>query len=74
MPGSVTVIASEDIQKHKIHGLDESIKYETGVFVKRVKGLSESMAKVQLRGLPGQDMTLILMDGLPLNEWVQRKR
>ena len=67
-PGSVTVITSEDIQKHKIHAIDEAIKYETGVFAKRVKGLSESMAKVQLRGLAGQDMTLILLDGLPLND------
>ena len=56
-PGSITVITSEDIQKHKIHALDEAIKYEVGVFAKRVKGLSESMAKVQLRGLHGQDMT-----------------
>ncbi|WDN88787.1 iron complex outermembrane recepter protein [Desulfosarcina sp. BuS5] len=67
-PGSITVITSEDIQKHKIYALDEAIKYEAGVFAKRVKGLSESMAKVQLRGLHGQDMTLVLLDGLPLND------
>jgi len=67
-PGSVTVITSEDIQKHKIHALDEAIKYEAGVFAKRKKGLSDSMPSVQLRGLYGPDRTLVLLDGLPLNE------
>ena len=67
-PGSVTVITKEDIQKHKIHGLDEAIKYEAGVYARRTKGVSDSMPRVQLRGLYGQDRTLVLLDGVPLNE------
>jgi len=67
-PGSVTVITSEDIQKHKIHSLDEAIKYETGVYAKHTKGLADSMPSIQLRGLYGDRRTLILLNGLPLNE------
>ncbi|MCK5509250.1 MAG: TonB-dependent receptor [Desulfobacterales bacterium] len=67
-PGSVTVITKEDIAKLNIRSLDEAIKYETGVFVKHTKGLSDSMPSVHLRGLYGPDRTLILLDGIPLNE------
>lgn len=66
-PGSVTVITREDIAKLNIHSLDEAIKYETGVFTKHIKGLSDSMPSVHLRGLYGPDRTLVLLDGIPLN-------
>ncbi|MCD6561650.1 MAG: TonB-dependent receptor [Deltaproteobacteria bacterium] len=67
-PGSVTVITNKDIKRQKINSLDEAVKYEAGVYARHTKGLSDSMPRVQLRGLYGQNRTLVLLDGQPLNE------
>ena len=66
-PGSVTVIRESELRRLKIYALDEAIKWEAGLYAKRTKGLSDSIPSIQLRGLPGQDRTLILLDGIPIN-------
>ncbi|MDY6970490.1 MAG: TonB-dependent receptor, partial [Spirochaetota bacterium] len=67
-PGSVSVITEEDMKKLNFHTLDEALKYESGTNVLHKKGLADSMPSIQLRGLYGAYRTLVLLDGIPLNQ------
>ncbi len=67
-PASVSVISREEIQQLNVKTVDEVLRYETGVLVKRTKGIADATPRVQLRGLYGQDRTLLLLDGLPVND------
>ncbi len=66
-PASVTVITKEDMEKYNIQTLDDAIKYEAGLYVRRGKGIADAIPRVQMRGLYGQNRTLVLLDGIPLN-------
>jgi len=67
VPASVSVVTKEEIEKRNIFALDEALNILPGVFNRRGKGLMDTLANVGLRGFPGQDRTLILMDGITLN-------
>ncbi|MBI5211780.1 MAG: TonB-dependent receptor [Nitrospirae bacterium] len=67
-PGSVSVVTKEDIEKRNIKTVDEALNTTAGVFDKRGKGLMDLMSSVTLRGIPSQQRTLILMDGITLND------
>ncbi len=67
-PASVTVITREEIERQNVRTVDEALRYSVGVQVKRSKGIADATPRVQLRGLYGQDRTLILVDGLPVND------
>jgi len=66
-PGSVSVIKADEIRKLKIDAVDEAIKWEAGVFVKRRTGMLDSVPAIELGGLPRQCRTLIMIDGIPVN-------
>ena len=68
VPGSVTVINKEDLKKQNIQTVDDALNSLSGVFVKRTKGLMDSTASVRMRGFKGDQYTLILLDGQPLND------
>ncbi len=67
-PGSVTVIDHDDLKKQNIQTVDDALNGLSGVFVKRTKGLMDATASVRLRGFNGDQYTLILLDGQPLND------
>ena len=67
-PGSVTVVSREEIERRNIKTVDEALSELKGVFVKRNKGLMDSTGSVRLRGFKGDQYTLILLDGQPLND------
>lgn len=67
-PGSVTVISGENLKKQNIQTVDEALNSLSGVFVKRTKGLMDATTSVRLRGFNGDQYTLILLDGQPLND------
>ncbi len=67
-PGSVTVISGEEIERRNIKTLDEALSELKGVFAKRNKGLMDSTTSVRLRGFKGDQYTLVLLDGQPLND------
>ncbi|MBU0988012.1 MAG: TonB-dependent receptor plug domain-containing protein, partial [Proteobacteria bacterium] len=67
-PGSVTVIDQEDLKKQNIQTVDDALNSLSGIFVKRTKGLMDSTTSVRLRGFNGDQYTLILLDGQPLND------
>ncbi|WP_333654803.1 TonB-dependent receptor plug domain-containing protein, partial [Dissulfurispira sp.] len=67
-PGSVSVVTKENMEKRNIKTLDETLNTTSGVFVRRGKGLMDTMSSITLRGIPAQQRTLILMDGIALND------
>lgn len=68
VPGSVTVIDREDLEKKNIQTVDDALNSLSGVFVKRSKGLMDSTASIRMRGFNGDKYTLVLIDGQPLND------
>ena len=67
-PGSVTIISKEEIERRNIKTVDEALSELKSVFTKRNKGLMDSTSSVRLRGFKGDQYTLILLDGQPLND------
>jgi iron complex outermembrane receptor protein len=67
-PGSVTVIDQEALKRQNIQTVDDALNSLSGMFVKRTKGLMDATASVRLRGFSGDQYTLILLDGQPLND------
>ncbi len=66
-PASVTVVNREDVQRLNVSTVDEALRFETGVEIKRSKSIADTTPRVQMRGLYGQNRTLFLVDGLPVN-------
>lgn len=66
-PGSLTVISKEAIDRRNIKTVDEAFSEIKGIFVKRTKGLMDSTTNVRMRGFKGDQYTLILLDGQPVN-------
>jgi len=67
-PGTVTIITDKEMALRDIDTLDDALEYVKGTFVKRNKGLMDSTASVRMRGFSGDQYTLILFDGQPLND------
>jgi iron complex outermembrane receptor protein len=66
-PASVNVVTKEKIELKAPKTIDEALNDISGVFVRRGKGLMDTHSSIILRGIPEQKRTLILMDGVVLN-------
>jgi len=66
-PASVNVVTKERIELKAPKTIDEALNDISGVFVRRGKGLMDTLSFITLRGIPEQKRTLILMDGVVLN-------
>ena len=66
-PAYVNIITSKDMKYKDISTIDDALTNEPGIIVIRRKGIMDSVASVTLRGLPYQQRTLVLLDGVPLN-------
>lgn len=67
-PGSVSVITKEEINKLPANNLKDVLRSVEGVRVKQSKGLVDSTPLIVVRGVPKQSRTLIMLDGVPLND------
>jgi iron complex outermembrane receptor protein len=67
-PAAVSVVTSEDIEKRNVKTVDDALNTVPGVFNRRTKGLMDTNPRVNLRGFAEQKRTLVLLDGLPLND------
>ncbi|MBC7359560.1 MAG: TonB-dependent receptor [Desulfacinum sp.] len=67
-PGSVTVITREEMENKNMRTADDALNALSGIYVKRSKGLMDATASVRLRGFAGDEYTLVLIDGQPLND------
>ncbi|HCC68633.1 MAG TPA: TonB-dependent receptor [Nitrospiraceae bacterium] len=64
-PGSVSVITKEDIEKRHVTNIDELVNTVSGVFNLTWPHAMEP--SVTLRGFPGQSRTLLMVDGVAMN-------
>lgn len=67
---SVSIIKSSDPEMKQLQTIDEALRYIPGVAVDRNRGLTTtgSHTTVTLRGTGSAGRTLILKDGIPLND------
>ncbi len=70
VPVSTTVVTAEEIEAHKIVNLDEALKYATGVWNKRMRGIADVGASISIRGISGGERNLIMLDNQPINSVV----
>ena len=66
-PGSVSVVTKKEMEKRNIQSVDEALNTLPGVFDDRRKGLMGTTSNLNFRGLSGSGRTLLLLDGMPLN-------
>ena len=66
-PASVSVVTKKDIEKRNITSVDEALNTTAGVANQRVKGILDSAPRVTVGGIPGYQRTLVLLDGITLN-------
>ncbi len=67
-PGSVSVISKEEISTLPANNIKDVLRSVEGVRVKQSKGLMDSTPLIVVRGMPKQARTLIMLDGIPLND------
>ncbi len=67
-PASVNVITKKEIEIKNPKTIDEALNDIPGVMIKRGKGLMDTLSRITLRGVPKQQRTLIMMDGIILND------
>lgn len=71
IPANVTVFSERDIQNSPARHIDDILRQAPGVYVLRSVGMGYGLpVQIITRGIPGQSTTLLLSDGLPLNEAV----
>ena len=66
-PASVNVITKKEIEIKNPKTIDEALDDIPGVMVRRSKGLMDTLAFITLRGVPKQQRTLMMIDGIILN-------
>ncbi|MDD4951988.1 MAG: TonB-dependent receptor, partial [Desulfovibrionaceae bacterium] len=66
-PASVTVLTREDLKKNNYETLDEALRREAGVWIRRGRALQETTPNISMRGMGGGDRILVLINGLPAN-------
>jgi iron complex outermembrane receptor protein len=67
-PASVSVVTAREMKQRNIQAVDEALNLLPGVFDNRIKGLMGTTSTVTFRGLSGAGRTLMLLDGMPLND------
>lgn len=65
-PGNVKIVTKTDMEKRNIQTVDAALNTVPGLFDRRVN-LMDTLSSVTVGGIPGQNRTLILRDGVPLN-------
>jgi len=69
VPVSASVVTKEEVEKIRVTFVDEALKYEPGAYLKRSKfAATTNNNNVTLRGFAGEQRTLVLLDGQPLND------
>lgn len=67
-PAMVSVVRKEQIENRGVKAMDQVVNDIPGIFNRRGKGLLDTQAAITLRGIPDQKRTLILLDGIVLND------
>ena len=67
VPASLSIVNKKQIDNSPVIYADEALRMISGVYVKRSK-MSDKTPSVSLRGFSGDARTLVLLDGVPLND------
>ncbi len=67
-PVATHVVTAEQMERRNIKTIDEAVSLIPGVFQRRGKGFMDTLNAITLRGVPDAKRTLILVDGIPLND------
>ncbi len=67
-PAAVSIVKKEEMEKRGVKTFDQAVNETPGVFNRRGKSFMDTQAAVTLRGIPDQKRTLILLDGITLND------
>jgi iron complex outermembrane receptor protein len=67
-PASTSVITREDMEISQVRTIDEALRYEPGLNLDRSAGLGDALPGITMRGLPGDERTLVMVDGIPVND------
>jgi outer membrane cobalamin receptor len=68
IPASVTVITKQELAQSPERNLDEVLRQQVGIDITRRQGIAIGIpARLDVRGVPGPNRTLVLVDGFPLN-------
>jgi outer membrane cobalamin receptor len=71
IPASVTIFSEDDLSNTAAVHVDDVLRSAPGVYVLRSTGMGYGLpVQIVTRAVPGQSTTLLLLDGLPLNEAV----
>jgi iron complex outermembrane recepter protein len=65
-PGSVNVVTKKELETRNIKTVDDALNTLPGVFNRR-QSLTDTQSSIILHGIPDQKRTLILKDGVTLN-------
>lgn len=66
-PASTSVMSAIDIERMHAPTLDEALRKEVGVSVLKYRGPVDNHTMTIMRGFQGQQRTLLMLDGIPLN-------
>jgi len=67
-PSLISVVHDKDIEKKNVQAVDQAVANLLGVYNRRGKGLLDTLAAVSLQGMPKQERTLVLVNGIPVND------
>ncbi|MDQ5947397.1 MAG: iron complex outerrane recepter protein, partial [Pseudomonadota bacterium] len=67
-PGQVEVVTAADIAKRNVYRLSDTVNELPGVFIQPGRGIMQPSQSMALRGIPDEKRSLILLDGIPLND------
>lgn len=67
-PISTSVITLRENRIRNVQTLDQSLNLIEGLYAFRTKGPADTNTRVFLRGFNGQNRTLVLLDGQPVND------
>lgn len=67
-PGASYIVTREQMAARNLLGIDNAVNTIPGVFNRRGKGLMDTLTAITLRGMPDQKRTLIMQDGMPMND------
>lgn len=67
-PGQVEIVTAADLDKRDVARISDAIDELPGVFIQTGRGMMQPVQSIALRGIPDEKRTLMLLDGVPLND------
>jgi iron complex outermembrane recepter protein len=67
-PGASYVVTREQMEARNLVGIDSAVSTLPGVYNRRGAGVMDAKTAIILRGMSDQKRTLVMQDGMPLND------